>query len=478
MMSSYAMPVNTTLDDLFARVRPVVGDVLNHCLVAVAAGSAAALLVEYLAACGVQRWLVMAGNEWAGALAQKLAIRFGPAYEMEWKTSASVEGLAAADLVLVVDAPEIARALPSTLLRLAIYTPTESQPSRGLVALPGEVCELEEQCRAPHLPFWDWSTSAPLLARLARALLLRGTAYGVAAWEEAWAAGLRSYSIGSLHDPTVATWGAQMPVVKEDTPIYRTPPMQQGTLLIAGLGSLGSVAAQQLAPWVKGLVLVDPDRVERVNLVRQASSHHALGQPKATALADALSVVHPGLQCEPLVISLDNEEIVDDIIEAYGVTTALVTTGTHADFAISRGLRCQGVAHVVGRCYPRGRFWEGIVVDGTVGPSYEEVRRRVMAGPLAAPTPEEIVAYGAVGELVGEPATAMETGWAAMWLARLMAQMMNPITLREGWLLARLAAGATCFIGGVGVEQGDHGLAYGISVPGQVHAWSTAQIDH
>ena len=102
------------------------------------------------------------------------------------------------------------------------------------------------------------------------------------------------------------------------------------------------------------------------------------------------------------------------------------------------------------------------------------------AGPTPAPTPEEIAAYGAVGELHAEPATAMETGWAAMWLARLTAQMMVPPSLREGWLLARLAAGASCFIGGVVVEQSagnrENGAAYGVGVPGEAHAWSIAEI--
>jgi hypothetical protein len=166
-----------------------------------------------------------------------------------------------------------------------------------------------------------------------------------------------------------------------------------------------------------------------------------------------------------------------DLIREHEVTAALVTTGTHADFALARALRAQGVPHVAGRCYARARFWEGIVVDGTAGASYEQVRRGVAAGPVAAPTPEELAAYGATGELAGEPATAMETGWAALWLARLTAQMMAPANLREGWLLARLAAGATCFVGGVDVEQGKEGPAYGIRVPGQVHAWSIDEIE-
>ena len=218
------------------------------------------------------------------------------------------------------------------------------------------------------------------------------------------------------------------------------------------------MAAQQLAPWVERLVLVDPDHVELANLVRQAYGYHQVGKPKAMALAQSLCAAVPGLVCEPIVASLTNEDQVTELIQAYGVTAALVTTGTAADFAIARGLRAAAITHVVGRCYARARFWEGIVVDsplldGIEGPSYEQVRREVAAGPIPLPTPEEVAAYGAVGELIGEPATAMETGWAALWLARLTAQMMTPMTLREGWLLARLAAGATCFIGGVVAEE-------------------------
>ncbi len=131
-------------------------------------------------------------------------------------------------------------------------------------------------------------------------------------------------------------------------------------------------------------------------------------------------------------------------------------------------------------------------MDGAAGASYEQMRRGVVAGPLPPPTSEELLSYGAVGELAGEPATAMETGWAAMWLARLTAQMLVPVNLREGWWLARLAADASCFIGGVGVEkvaerveeggakleaeQGTEKVAYGIGVPGQIHAWSSALI--
>jgi hypothetical protein len=181
------------------------------------------------------------------------------------------------------------------------------------------------------------------------------------------------------------------------------------------------------------------------------------------------------------VDALTDEGAVAQLLRRNGVTAALVTTGTEADFALARALRSHALPHVVGRCYARARYWEAIVVDGSQGPSYAEVRRRVMAGPSPLPTPEQRAAYGAVDELIAEPATAMETGWAAAWLARLMAQMVVSPVLREGWCLVRLAAGATCWIGGLVVEREtetgrDAGAAYGVDVPGIIHAWSADEI--
>lgn len=464
------------MNDLFARVRPLVGDALDSCRVAVVGSTAATVLVEYLVACGVRHWWVVAGNPWIEILATKLKERYGPALDFRWRSVDRLDELAGVDLVLAVDAGEMACHLADTLPRLAIRTPAGSQPSRAVLALPGEALHTRDTSGEPTSGEWEWFTAAPLMAMWARALLLRGTAFRMRAWEDGLTRGIRSYVVGSAHDPTTSVWRVQGVGEEREEAIYRTPTLRQGTLLIAGLGSLGSVAAVQLAPWVKRLVLVDPDRVELANLVRQAYMHEQLGDDKATALARTLRSAHPGLACEPLVAALTHEEQVADLIRGHDVTAALVTTGTHADFAVARALRAKGIAHVVGRCYARARFWEGIVVDGAEGPSYEHVRREVAAGPAAAPTPEEIAAYGAVGELAGEPATAMETGWAALWLARLTSQMMAPANLREGWMLMRLAVGATCFVGGVDVEQRDEGPAYGIHVPGQVHAWSIEEI--
>lgn len=479
------------MDDLFARVRPLVGEALAGCEVAVIGSPAAAPLVEYLVACGVRRWVVPAENSWIDGVATGLGERYGDLIQFDLRRVELVGEMAGVDLVLVADDRGTACRLPVSVPRLAIFTPTLCHGCCAVLAMAGEHFELALPENGASVGSWDWLAAAPLMALLARALLLRGTPYHMRTWEEAWATGARVYCPGALADPTQAWWGAQRNGAEIATPLYRTPLRRQGTLLIAGLGSLGSVAAEQLAPWVERLVLVDPDKVEMVNLVRQRYARCQIGTAKALALASRLGVEHVGLACEPVVAALCDEEEVARLIEGHQVTAALVTTGSHADFAIARALRAAEIPHVVGRCYRRARYWEGIVVDG--GPSYEQVRRRVASGPAPAPTPEEIAAYGAVNEaedgLVAEPATAMECGWAALWLARLTAQLMNPPALREGWLLARLATGASCFIGGVIVEQGameegtvakrveksgEDEWAYGVAVPGEVHAWSPA----
>jgi molybdopterin/thiamine biosynthesis adenylyltransferase len=491
------------MGDLLARVRPLVGDALEGRQVAVIGSPAAGTLVQYLVECGVRRFVTLAGNEWLAALVEELAGRYG-GFDISYKAVARDEELGAAYLALVVDDVELALRLPVNLPRLLALTPTLMRPATSLLALPGEAFDNElyadmprcvrgftqsfTQCGSQNTLDWltsDWLTAAPLMALLARAVLLRATPSAMATWEEAWAQGQRIYVGGDALDPTQPSWVKQCTRGENALPPFRTPVRRQGTLLIAGLGSLGSVAASQLAPFVERLILVDPDEVEEANLVRQNYAHHQVGMAKATALSATLCAATPHLVCEPIVTQLTDETQVATLIRRFGVTAALVTTGTVADFAIARALHAAAIPHVVGRCYARARFWEGIVVEGGgITPSYEQMRRGVLLGPAPAPTPEEVAAYGAVGELAGEPASSMETGWAAMWLARLTVQMMAPATMREGWLWARLAAGATCFVGGVVVEPAMDGSsggvmtapAYGIAMPGEVHAWSVAEI--
>jgi hypothetical protein len=265
-----------------------------------------------------------------------------------------------------------------------------------------------------------------------------------------------------------------LPVAKN--PPFGTPPTRRGNLLIVGLGSLGSVAATYLAPHAAGMVVADPDRVDVYNPVRQAYPVAEIGQPKAQSLRRRLLAA--GVKdVIALDVALTAEEEVEALLARYEITAALVATGTAADFALARALRATGIPHVVGRCYPRARYWEAIVVDGRRGPALSDLRGHIQPGPSAPPTPEQIAAYSDAGALEAEPATLIESGWPAAWLARLTAQLLAPPGLRERWFLELLAAEQTCLIGGVGVEQTPDGPAYGVALPGEIHAWGRAALN-
>jgi hypothetical protein len=319
-------------------------------------------------------------------------------------------------------------------------------------------------------------------------MLLRDTPYRRADLEALWGRGKRVLTFGGVADPLAVRWlslveaqdRARRP--KRDCR-YHMPAARRGTVLIAGLGSLGSVAAMYLAPHTYRMVVADPDRVDAYNPVRQAYPLAAVGQPKALALRDGLlRASAEKAACAPLasVVALEaaltDEHQVAELIARHGITAALVVTGTAADFAIARALRARDLPHVVGRCYPRARYWEAILVDGQRGPGLSDLRGHLQPGPTPLPTPEQIAAYSDAGALEAEPATLIESGWAAAWMARCTAQLLAPPGLRERWLLELLATKRTGLIGGVGVESTPDGPAYGITLPGAIRAWGRREM--
>ena len=483
----------------FARITPIVGHELRARRVALAGLPATAPLAEYLAACGVGRWLWLAEPGTAG-LRAALEARHGAALALEAHDLAPGAWLAmlvagAADLLVApADLPELPAALASArsanIPALLVAPPSDFAPCRALVLLPEDQSDLwngaHSWCQLaasnPRLlpPEWDWVVAAPLVAGLARALLLRDTPFARADLAALWADGVREFRFGGPGEPLHANYRGPGASAKKQEPgagpaPFRTPPARRGVLLVAGLGSLGSVAATLLGGSVAGMLLADPDHVEVFNPARQAYLPAEIGQPKAQALAERLSQLGaPNVLGLPS--ALTDERAVVELVERPGVTAALIATGTAADFAIARALRDLGVPHVVGRCYPRARFWEAIVVDGRRGPALSDLRGHLAAGPTPAPTPEQIADYSDAGALDAEPATLIESGWAAAWMARLAAQLLAPPGLRERWLLELLAAKRTCLIGGVGVEPTAGGPAYGVTAPGQVRAVGPAQV--
>jgi hypothetical protein len=259
---------------------------------------------------------------------------------------------------------------------------------------------------------------------------------------------------------------------------HNTPALRSRSVLLVGCGSLGSLAAHTLAPLVGRLLLMDPAVVTAANPVRQLYRVSSIGRRKVAALRDELQLRLGS--AAPAIITLPNQAGADeaaefrlrDLVERERPDLALLLTGTGADLACARALRASGVPHLAARCYPRARYWEAIIVPDHEAPCLGCLRGQLHTGPHAPPTPEEAARYTSAGDLNAEPATRVESGWAAACVADLAVQLLAPPGLRERWFLDALAGAQTCFVGGAYALNN----AYGIARPGQVRAYGLAHV--
>jgi hypothetical protein len=491
--TGHQLPATTTH---FARVLPIVGDRLRALCVAVIGLPVLKPVVASLAASGIARWVMEKGQP-ADALIASLEARHGQALGLqptfvparEWP---AVVRAAPPDLIIACGNHPLLQMVWHLSQKLGvpallISEPLDNQPIHAQCIFPATInsddntqktttqdADREEMSSrrssvvGRRTPAWNWICAAPQLAGLARAMLLRGTPFARPDLEELWSIGRSEVEIGGSH-PFDLRWGQDHAAdAEQDMPgtSFYTPLAQRGGLLIVGLGSIGSEAAALLAPHAARLVLADPDSVDASNPVRQHYRIADIGRPKPYALADAIGCPEAHL----LYAALD-EDTTAGLIETFGITAALVATGTDADFGIARALRERGIPHVVARCYPRARYWEAILDDGAGGPGLEDIRGHLRPGPTPPPTPEQRAAYSNAGALEAEPATLVESGWAAAWAARLTAQLLVPSGLRERWLLELLGDRRTCLVGGMYVEETPGGPAYGVELPGRIRAW-------
>lgn len=458
----------------FARVQPIVGSSLSIQRVAVYGLPLAAPLVMHLAASGIERWRwVSAPINESRAIETALDEQHGPNLKLKIKTcalAALFQPEPSVELVIWVGRPPVFPAGKVPVPWLIVQPPDTYHPGRACMLLPGDSFPLPlDLAEDVPLRVDEWTTMAPFCAGLARALLLRNTSFCCSDLPQRWAAGQRVVDFG-VADALSVSWSA----AAEPRPVrrqrYRPPmPPPDQPLLIAGLGSLGSVAAEYLACRHRHFILADPDHVDVYNPVRQAFGVTDIGRPKAIALADRLASRF-GCRCEVWPSALATADQVAAVIEQYNPGGALIVTGTAADYDIAHAFRQYKLPHVVGRCYPRARYWEAMLIDGADGPSLDDLRGHIHAGPAASPTPEQRAAYSNAGALEAEPATLIESGWAAAWLSRLLQALRLPPGLRPAWLLRALAIENPCFLGGMVVEEMADGPAYGINMPGQVRA--------
>jgi hypothetical protein len=454
----------------------------------------------------------------------------------EWQTDPPDLLLAGGDAATLTYAAALARRLdlPAVLVThfagadpagaCLVLVPGDGGQGRDwpdLLAALGQPVPADPAALPSDSPAWHaWTEANGIAALLAKALLTHGTPYAAPdldrlLWRERRTAVIlgRAAWPWAIQYVNLATAGRRPARDQESGTrdqsrrAARRPPR---SALVVGCGSLGSLVARDLAASgaVRDLALLDGDVVGPANPVRQFFHAAQVGQPKVVALARNLadlrapgatwaegeSALGPGrvltqaaghITALPYAATADRAGLVAfrRMLRALRPSVVVLATGSQDDYALARALRRLNIPHVVGRCYPRARYFEAIVVDGRRGPCFGCLRGHLYTGPTPPPTPEEALRYDrppAPGELQAEPATVVESGRAADVLARLAAALAQPRRAHPGWMTDLLASEQTCLIGGLTAQPvaGEPGAAwaYGVALPGQVVAFGTAQV--
>jgi len=115
-------------------------------------------------------------------------------------------------------------------------------------------------------------------------------------------------------------------------------------VLVAGIGGVGSYAAEALArAGVGSLTLIDGDTIHPSNINRQL---HALtttvGQPKAEVMAERLMQINPNLKVTPLQVLITPEMVPDLLDTGYDLVLDAIDTFS-AKLALVQGCLEQGI---------------------------------------------------------------------------------------------------------------------------------------
>jgi molybdopterin/thiamine biosynthesis adenylyltransferase/proteasome lid subunit RPN8/RPN11 len=203
--------------------------------------------------------------------------------------------------------------------------------------------------------------------------------------------------------------------------------LRDRSVLVAGLGSVGSYVAEQLArSGVGGLALLDPEAVEAVNLSRTSYAAEDVGRPKPQALARRLLSIAPTLRLtlHPVAIEGLAAAELDALVRAADLVVA-ATDDPAAQRALDRfAYARQRPALFVG-LYAGARGGEVILTVPERTPCYlcaTRARHAVerTAGRVARPAD-----YG-TGRLAGESALGADIQHVASAAVKLALALLQP----------------------------------------------------
>ncbi|HEY6005669.1 MAG TPA: ThiF family adenylyltransferase [Anaeromyxobacter sp.] len=214
--------------------------------------------------------------------------------------------------------------------------------------------------------------------------------------------------------------------------------LRDRNVLVAGLGSVGSYLAEQLArSGLGGLALLDPDAVEAANLSRTAYAAEDVGRTKPEALARRLLSVAPALRLtlHPVAVEDLAAAQLDALVRAADLVVA-ATDDPAAQRALDRfAYARQRPALFVG-LYAGAQGGEVILTVPERTPCYLCATRARHAVERTAGRVERQADYG-TGRLAGESALGADIQHVASAAVKLALSLLQP-----GGKLGALAEGA------------------------------------
>lgn len=353
--------------------------------------------------------------------------------------------------------------------------------------------------------YFDWIDLNNQVANIAKAVLLKGTE-----WERKDITGLldKGKTTVFLHHPSWP-WIARYFNIQDDadrewfqSAVQNAKPeptrtnFSGKTVMIVGIGSLGSIVADHFRILWANIVGIDGAKVSLYNPVRQLYSTSDIGLFKAQALPEILALSTRGCNFEEsegektlllkvytnqffagidgaIPDTLEGGKAFEGLLDEFRPDLVILTTAHPAEFRMAHILRKRDIPHIVGRCYPRARWHEITCIDGKNGPCFGCLQGHLYKGAPPTLTEEELARYEMENPddpqiLAAEPATRVDTSRAADTVVRLGAQLMSEGSERASWFRRIMEEERTCIIGGNHAEysEEDEDWTFGVTSPG------------
>lgn len=505
-------------DAYYDRIKAIVGSQLTDKALCVYTASFLGETVELLASCGITRFSFEPQSSMWPAIIQRRLTRHNT-FEDRWDFSAAENPaliLAGWDESVCRAAYDRAR---KTSVPLVMGVMLKSGVSLASIVFPGQPFPWNELALQSHkeIPTLDtylqWIDLQNQLANIAKAVLLHETSWERQDFNALFAENKTTVLLShatwpwmsrylNTENPQDRQWLKglleRIPRVTFERMPYVTPKhcnLRGKTVLVVGLGSLGSVAAKHLETLGANIVGIDGKEVSLHNPVRQLYATSDIGIPKAFALAHILA----GKPWENYKISLDAHEVrftygdgdrrmfaaireemedskagaarFNEILDIYTPDLVVFATAHPAEFRMADAARKRGIPHVVGRCYARARWFEVTSINPAHSPCFGCLQGHLYTGAPPSLTEEELARYEPQQQITlvqGEPATRIETARCADTIARMGVELLMPSEDCSEWFRRMMREERNCLIGGNYAEYKNDDWTYGIESPGGV----------